>query len=423
MNESDFVAALNRRGMLMQLMDNISDVIYFKDLQGRIVFVNRAYARRLGYKSPEEVIGKTDFDQFTDEHASGAFADEQRIIATDNPIIGIEERETWPNGRTTWVSTTKMPLRDDDGNIVGIFGISRDITEHKEHELLIQRMNEQMESELELAREVQQSFLEPREMCFPKPCGAVAAGSLQVVNEYRPSGHVGGDFYSLLPLSETSVGIFVADVMGHGVGAALLMSAINAMVRIESARTADPVEFLQRLNRRLRRVISREKSVEFITAFYMVVDTADGSIRYSAAGHQSPVIIRAGSREARELCSPLKFGGPALMFFEDATFKMGEDVLAPGDRILLFTDGLTEMPSAPGNEDDLELKGLLHLINGLTSEDLPGLISDVIHSVLTNSGLETFQDDVCLIGIEYLRKRFTIGSWSHLDSRTTPSKY
>jgi sigma-B regulation protein RsbU (phosphoserine phosphatase) len=179
------------------------------------------------------------------------------------------------------------------------------------------------------------------------------------------------------------------------------MSALNAMVRSESARTGDPVEFLHRLNRRLRRVISRQNTVEFITALYVVVNTADASIRYSAAGHQTPVIIRGGSSEARELRPPEKIGGPALMLFEDAVFEMGEDTLAHGDRIILFTDGLTEMPTAPGSEDDLELVGLLRLINSLTPEDLPGLINDVMTSVLTTSGLETFKDDVCLIGIEY----------------------
>jgi sigma-B regulation protein RsbU (phosphoserine phosphatase) len=222
-----------------------------------------------------------------------------------------------------------------------------------------------------------------------------------VVNQYRPSGHVGGDFYCLLPLSETCVGIFVSDVMGHGVGAALLMSAINAMVRIESAKIANPVEFLQRLNRRLRRVITRRDEAMFITALYMVVNTVDGSIRYSIAGHQSPVIIPAGSREARQLCPSKKICGPALMLFEDATFRMGEDVLASGDRILLFTDGLTEMPAAPGSEEDLELEGLLRLVNRLPPEDLAGLINDLMRSVLATSGLQTFKDDVCLIGVEY----------------------
>ncbi len=401
MSECDFAPGLTRRVMLQQLIENISDHIYFKDRSGRIMLVNRAYAHWFGFDTPEEMIGKTDHDLFADEHASQAFADEQRIIATGKPIIGIEERETWPDGRTTWVSTTKMPLRGDDGKIVGVFGISRDITEHKEQELLIRRMKEQMESELELAREVQHSFLELPEIYFPAPGSGVAVGSLQVVNEYRPSGPIGGDFYCLLPLSETSVGIFVADVMGHGVGAALLMSALNAMVRIESAKTADPVEFFQRLNRRLRTVISRKDAVKFVTALYMVVDTADGSIRYSSAGHKPPIIIRADSHEARELCPSEKICGPALMLFADATFKMGKDSFAPGDRILLFTDGLTEMPAAPGSEEDLDLEGLLRVINSLSLQDLSELTNGVIASVLRTSGLETFRDDVCLIGIEY----------------------
>ncbi len=179
------------------------------------------------------------------------------------------------------------------------------------------------------------------------------------------------------------------------------MSAIDAMARIESAKTANPVEFLQRMNRRLRRVISRRDEVKFIPAVYMVVNTSDGSIRHSVAGHQTPVIIRAGSHEARELCPSGTLSGPALMLFEDAIFMMGEDVLASGDRILLFTDGLTERPAAPGSEDDLELEGLLRLINGLPWEDLPGLINDVVRSVLATSESKSFKDDVCLIGIEY----------------------
>jgi sigma-B regulation protein RsbU (phosphoserine phosphatase) len=393
MNDTEFPLGLTRQVMFQQLMDNISDNIYFKDLHSRFLLANCWTARWFGREAPEELIGKTDRDFFAEVHASKAFDDEQRIVATGQPLVGIEEKETWPDGCTTWVSTTKMPLRDDEGKIVGIFGISRNITEHKEREL-------QMEAELELAREVQQSFLEVPETCFPKS-HSTTGGSLQVVNQYRPSGHVGGDFFCLLPLSETSVGIFLADVMGHGVGAALMMSALNAMARIESAKTADPVEFLKRMNRRLRRLITRRDEAKFITALYIVADTADGSIRYSVAGHQSPVIIRAGSVEARELGASGKVGGPALMLFEDATFKMGKDALGSDDRILLFTDGLTEMPAAPGSEEDLELEGLQRIIKSLPSEDLPALINDVMRSVLATSGLETFKDDVCLIGIEY----------------------
>ena len=110
-------------------MDNIPDYIYFKDLQSRFIRTNRAHAQAFALSDPAEAIGKTDFDFFTEEHALSAFEDEQRIIRTGQPIVGLVEKETWRDRGDTWVSTTKVPLRDDKGNIVGTSGISRDITE------------------------------------------------------------------------------------------------------------------------------------------------------------------------------------------------------------------------------------------------------------------------------------------------------
>ena len=116
-----------------------------------------------------------------------------------------------------------------------------------------------------------------------------------------PSGPVGGDFFCLLPLSDTSVGILIADVMGHGVGAALTMSALNAMARSEAARLSQPDAFLQRLNHRLRDVIAREGAFEFITAFYLVIDTADGSVSYATPGHHPPCCCKR-DRSGRAGC-------------------------------------------------------------------------------------------------------------------------
>lgn len=402
MPDSPFPAGLTQRGMLQQLMENISDNIYFMDREGRIVLISEWGARWLGFRSPDEIIGKTDFDLFTEEHAAAAFADEQRIIETGEPVIGIEEKETWPDGRVTWVSTTKMPLRDDDGNIVGIFGISRDITAHKEREILVNRMKEQMESELNRASEVQRSFLAAREVVFPEPA-VTGAGSIRIVHEYRPSGPVGGDFFCLLPLSGTRVGIFIADVMGHGVGAALTMAALNAMARSEAARLSQPDAFLKRLNRRLRDVISRGDGFEFITAFYLVIDTADGRVSYATAGHHSALLIRAATRQAERLFARGEMKGPALMLLPEPAFMTGEDRLAPGDRVLLFTDGLTEMPAAPGSEDDLRLEGLVQVVNRSPANGLTNLVGGITSGVLEVSGSTAYKDDLCLIGIEYCK--------------------
>ncbi|MBW0000043.1 MAG: response regulator [Verrucomicrobia bacterium] len=128
-------AALVRdRHYLSMLMESLPDHIYFKDRESRILLANRAMWSAHGFKSAEEIIGKTDAEIFTSAHASEALTDEQRIIATGEPIVGIEEKETWPDGRETWALTTKMPFRDEEGNVIGTFGLSRDITRRKRDE-------------------------------------------------------------------------------------------------------------------------------------------------------------------------------------------------------------------------------------------------------------------------------------------------
>ena len=106
--------------------ENTHDKIYFKDLQGRFIYVSKSYSMAFG--DPGEAIGKTVFDAFTAEHAQTAFEDDQQVIRTGEPIVDKVEKETWLDGSTTWALTTKVPVRDKRGAIVGTFGISRDIT-------------------------------------------------------------------------------------------------------------------------------------------------------------------------------------------------------------------------------------------------------------------------------------------------------
>jgi PAS domain S-box-containing protein len=126
------------------LLENTSDNVYFKDLDSRFIRSSRAQSYKFNLSDPKETRGKTDFDFFTDEHARGAWNDEQRIIK-EGVSISKEEKETWPDRPDTWVSTTKAPLRDYDGKIIGTFGISRDITERVEQERIILQQNEELQ--------------------------------------------------------------------------------------------------------------------------------------------------------------------------------------------------------------------------------------------------------------------------------------
>lgn len=119
------------RQLLDALIEHSPDHIYFKDDRSRFRRISLAQAVRFGLSAPEQAVGKTDFDFFASEHAQAAYADEQDVMRSGRPMVGKEEREDWPDGRETWVSTTKVPLRDSSDRIIGTFGISRDITENK----------------------------------------------------------------------------------------------------------------------------------------------------------------------------------------------------------------------------------------------------------------------------------------------------
>jgi PAS domain S-box-containing protein len=138
-------AELNyERDLLRALMDGSEEHIYFKDLESRFIRCSEAMARAFNVKSARELVGKRDSDFFSNEHAFEAFEDEQKIIYTGEPMIGKAEKETWPDGRVTWALSSKMPLWNRVGKIVGTFGVSKDITPIKDAEAKLDQVHKQL---------------------------------------------------------------------------------------------------------------------------------------------------------------------------------------------------------------------------------------------------------------------------------------
>ncbi|HNT74912.1 MAG TPA: GAF domain-containing protein [Anaerolineae bacterium] len=136
LTDARLYATLRYEQRLMDaLMENVPDHIYFKDDRSRFIRVSKSQSVRFGLQDPTEVVGKTDFDFFTEDHARPAYTAEQEIIRTGRPILDLEERETWLDRPDTWVLTSKMPMYDDAGNVIGTFGVSRDITTLKRAEM------------------------------------------------------------------------------------------------------------------------------------------------------------------------------------------------------------------------------------------------------------------------------------------------
>lgn len=155
LHQADFVrtAELSQANRLLQtLLDHMPDHIYFKDSESRFIRNSRSQASALGLRDPAEAIGKSDFDFFP--HAQLSYEKEKEIMRTGQPLVNQEEWVVWPNGQETWVLTTKVPLLDQTGQIIGTFGISRDITERKQSEVNLQKAK----LELETANKELESF-------------------------------------------------------------------------------------------------------------------------------------------------------------------------------------------------------------------------------------------------------------------------
>jgi diguanylate cyclase (GGDEF)-like protein/PAS domain S-box-containing protein len=128
------------QSLLEAFLENLPHNVFFKDRESRFIRINNAMAAYFGLSDPSEAVGKSDADMFSTEHAQRAFSDEQEIMRSGQPAVGREEKETWPDGRETWVLTTKVPLRNRHGQIIGTMGISRDITDRVQAEARIRYM-------------------------------------------------------------------------------------------------------------------------------------------------------------------------------------------------------------------------------------------------------------------------------------------
>ncbi|HEX7570178.1 MAG TPA: SpoIIE family protein phosphatase [Verrucomicrobiae bacterium] len=397
--------ARNHEGFLLQtLMDHIPDAVYFKDTRSRFLMISRSKSIQHHLADPREAMGKTDHDFFTRPHADQALADEQRILRTGIPMVNIEESETWPDGSTTWASTTKMPLRNEDGRIVGTFGISRDITQRKLAELALaertrqlHKKNEQIEDELKMARELQLAMLPQN---FPSiSSGSPAAESLKFFSFYIPSGAVSGDFFDVVPLSKTSVGIFICDVMGHDVRAALVTAMLRALVEDLSAKAADPGQLLAEINQILSKVFQQSGATMFATAFYLVADVATGQLSYASAAHPNPLHLKRQDGRVETLGPDAgSKKGPALGLFRDSKFPTCHRPMNEGDVIVLYTDGLIEQEGQ--NDEIFSQERLAETIQSLGAMPTKALLTKTLETIRSFSGQQEFSDDVCLLGIE-----------------------
>jgi phosphoserine phosphatase RsbU/P len=208
----------------------------------------------------------------------------------------------------------------------------RSAQETRDHQELALQFRRQEQERAE-AHAIQQGLL-PK--VLPQHAGYEIAGA------WQPAQSVGGDYYDVLSFDETNLGLCIADVAGKGLPAALLMSNLQAAVRGLAAPSLSPDSLCQRLN---SLVCHNTTNDRFITFFYAQLDGPSRTLRYSNAGHNAPIVLHHDGSHER-----LREGGCVLGIFPQQSFASGSASLAPGDRVVLFTDGVTEAYDEEGEE-------------------------------------------------------------------------
>ncbi|MGB8167081.1 MAG: SpoIIE family protein phosphatase [Chthoniobacteraceae bacterium] len=270
------------------------------------------------------------------------------------------------------------------------------ILQVEERKQEIELRNTQMEQDLKMAAEVQLAMLPQQYPRFPT-ADASELNTLQFSHRYVPSGLVSGDFFSVMRLADGSAGVFICDVMGHGVRSALIVSMLRALVEELRPQSLDPALLFERLNHGMRMILRQHDEPMFASAIYLVVDESRGAFRCAVAGHPLPVHFSCETGEIGVLPMPRRECGPVLGLFDRTVYPVWEGVLAPGDRLLLFTDGLYE---ASAEDDEFGLDRLLETVR--ESGDLPTerLLDWALDSVRTFVNGAAFDDDVCLLMVE-----------------------
>jgi sigma-B regulation protein RsbU (phosphoserine phosphatase) len=193
-----------------------------------------------------------------------------------------------------------------------------------------QRLGE-IQKELEIARRIQMDIL---------PSPYPDSDHFQVAARYVPMTSVAGDFYDFLLTDPQQAGLLIADVSGHGVPAALIASMVKLAATAQRANAADPAKLLDGMNA----VLCGNTQSQFVTAAYVYLDAASSTLRYSAAAHPPMLLLRAGE------IIPIEENGLMLAAFSFATYVTATHPLEPGDRLVLYTDGLLEAANTEGEE-------------------------------------------------------------------------
>ena len=271
------------------------------------------------------------------------------------------------------------------------------IRELEERDRVIRNKNEQMETDLRMARELQQALM-PNS--YPSFSADPSQGPMRLrfCHRYLPASMMSGDFFHIARLTNDTAGICICDVMGHGVRAALITAMLRALIETHAAEAADPGRFLTELNSEFTTILKQTGTLVFATVLYCVINIRERAARFARAGHPAPLHVRRTAGEVGTVASGEGSGGPAMGLIPDAQFKTSEAKFVPGDFLLFFTDGVIEVEDKGGR--DFGLEGLRQTVRSNVDQPSESLLEAIISDVYNFAGSRVLTDDACLVVAE-----------------------
>jgi phosphoserine phosphatase RsbU/P len=271
------------------------------------------------------------------------------------------------------------------------------IRELEQRDRVIRRKNEQMETDLRMATELQQALMPNVYPSFPAS-SSQGQTRLRFYHRYLPASMLGGDFFHIARLSDDAAGICICDVMGHGVRAALITAMLRALIETHAAEAADPGRFLTELNSEFTRILKQTGTLVFATVLYCVINIRERDARFARAGHPAPLHVRRTANEVGAVALGEGSSGPAMGLIPNAQFKTSEAKLSPGDFLLFFTDGVIEVEDK--RDRDFGIEGLQQSIRSNMHQPTESLFEAIISDVYNFAGSKVLTDDACLVVAE-----------------------
>ena len=396
------------------IFENATEGIFQTTPDGKYLSANPALARMYGYDSPEELLA----DLVDISRQLYVESDRRRkftlAMRNEGHIHDFESQIYRRDGTVIWISENAHAVHDElTGELLYYEGMVQDITRRKaaeearkeaEENLVryaeeLRVKNSQFNADLEMARDIQQVFLTQNFPNFPRSMTAQESW-LSFCHWYQPAEQVGGDFFCVLPLSDTEAGVFICDVLGHGLRAALVTAIVRGLLEELTPIATDPGRLLSEINGSLIAIFRQTETPMLVSAFYMVVNTMDGKLCYSNAGHPQPFHIHRATGTAE----PLRFQGPqgpVLGIFPAAAYQNSHGSASPNDLVVLFTDGLFEVETA--EDDYYGADRLLAAVRKRMHLAARQLFGEVVAEIQGACISGKFTDDMCLLGVELRR--------------------